>query len=133
MLTYMPFSNRILLSSLNSLALSTCRVSMNFTELCRSMNIAEGPNEYVKPKNVGLLFFSLSPEHWFPYTRIDIVEMPDWEGGRYHRGTYIHRTSPPTAARSTPIFEEHGYFRQNNQTFPGRRGRTPLQLSVRGA
>ena len=55
--------------------------TMDFTELCRSMNIAEGPNEYVKPKNVGLLFFSLSPEHWFPYTRIDIVEMPDWEGG----------------------------------------------------
>lgn len=55
--------------------------SMPFGELCRSMNIAEGPDEYLKPKNVGLLFFSMDPEKWFPYARIDIVEMPDGEGG----------------------------------------------------
>lgn len=55
--------------------------TMNFVELCRSMNIAEGPDEYVKPKNVGLLFFSNNPEKWFPYAQIDIVEFPEGEGG----------------------------------------------------
>lgn len=55
--------------------------TMNFTELCRSMNIVDGPDECVKPKNVGLLLFSLNPEKWMPYTQIDIVEMPDGEGG----------------------------------------------------
>lgn len=55
--------------------------SMNFVELCRSMSIVDGPDEYVKPKNVGLLFFSLTPEKWMPYTQIDIVEFPDGEGG----------------------------------------------------
>lgn len=55
--------------------------SMDFTELCRSMNIVDGPDEYVKPRNVGLLFFSLNPERWMPYTQIDIVELPDGEGG----------------------------------------------------
>lgn len=54
---------------------------MDFAELCRSMNIAEGPAEYFKPKNVGLLFFSMDPEKWFPYAHIDIVELPEGEGG----------------------------------------------------
>lgn len=54
---------------------------MNFVDLCRSMNIVDGPDEYVKPKNVGLLFFSLNPERWMPYTQIDVVELPDGEGG----------------------------------------------------
>lgn len=55
--------------------------TMDFVELCRSMGIVEGPSEYVKPKNVGLLFFSMNPERFFPYARIDIVELPDGEGG----------------------------------------------------
>lgn len=56
--------------------------TMDFTELCRDMNIVDGPPEYVKPKNVGLLFFSTDPERYFPYSaHIDIVELPDGEGG----------------------------------------------------
>lgn len=55
--------------------------TMSFVDLCRSMNIVDGPDEYVKPKNVGLLFFSLNPERWMPYTQIDVVELPDGEGG----------------------------------------------------
>ena len=59
--------------------------SMDFKDLCRSMNIAEGPDEYLKPKNVGLLFFSMTPEKWMPYTQIDIVELPEGEGGNIIR------------------------------------------------
>lgn len=51
-----------------------------FAELCRSMNIADGPDEYLEPKNVGLLFFSSSPQKYFPSARIDIVEFPDEDG-----------------------------------------------------
>lgn len=53
----------------------------DFVTICQSMNIAEGPREYVRPKNVGLLFFSMEPEKWFPYAQIDIVELPEGEGG----------------------------------------------------
>ena len=56
--------------------------TMDFTDLCRDMNIVDGPPEYIKPKNVGLLFFSNDPERFFPYSaHIDIVELPDGEGG----------------------------------------------------
>lgn len=55
--------------------------TMDFTELCRAMGIVEGPAEYTKPKNAGLLFFSTNPGKFFPYARIDIVELPDGEGG----------------------------------------------------
>lgn len=49
--------------------------------LAQDMNIAEGPPEDVRPKNVGLLFFTMDPERWFPCARIEVVEMPEGEGG----------------------------------------------------
>lgn len=55
--------------------------TMDFKELCRNMNIVDGPDEYIKPKNVGLMFFSMNPEKFFPYAHIDIVEFPEGEGG----------------------------------------------------
>ena len=55
--------------------------TMDFGDLCRSMNIAAGLDEYLKPKNVGLLFFTMNPERFFPCAQIDVVELPDGEGG----------------------------------------------------
>lgn len=55
--------------------------TLEFANLCRSMNIVSGPDEYLKPRNVGLMFFSLNPERFFPYAQIDIVEFPEGEGG----------------------------------------------------
>lgn len=55
--------------------------TMSFDDLCLSMNIAAGPAEYIKPKNVGLLFFSPDPARFFPCTQIDVVEFPDGLGG----------------------------------------------------
>lgn len=55
--------------------------SMDFIELCRNMHIVDGPPEYTKPLNVGLLFFSSEPERFFPYAWIDVVEFPEGEGG----------------------------------------------------
>lgn len=51
------------------------------SDLCRQMAIAEGGNEYLKPKNVGLLFFCDQPQKYFPYAQIDVVYFPDDEGG----------------------------------------------------
>ncbi len=49
--------------------------------MCSDMNIISNLPEYVKPKNVGLMFFSMEPDKFFPYTQIDIVQFPDGLGG----------------------------------------------------
>lgn len=55
--------------------------SMSLADLCRQMAIADGGNEYLKPRNVGLLFFNEQPEKFFPYAQIDVVYFPEGEGG----------------------------------------------------
>lgn len=45
------------------------------------MNIVSTLPEYTKPKNVGLMFFSMEPDRFFPYTQIDVVQFPDGLGG----------------------------------------------------
>ena len=54
--------------------------TISFADLCRRMNIAEGPDEYLRPKNAGLLFFNDEPHRFFKGAQIDIVEFRD-EGG----------------------------------------------------
>ena len=54
---------------------------MEFVELCRDMNIVNSLPEYTKPKNVGLMFFCLNPQKFFPYAQIDIVIFPSGLGG----------------------------------------------------
>lgn len=49
--------------------------------LCRQMAIVDGGNEYLKPRNVGLLFFNDQPDKFFPYAQIDVVYFPEDEGG----------------------------------------------------
>ncbi|MDR1082726.1 MAG: putative DNA binding domain-containing protein, partial [Coriobacteriales bacterium] len=55
--------------------------TMDFLELCKSMNIVNMLPEYTKPKNVGLMFFCPEPQRFFPYDRIDVVEFPDEKSG----------------------------------------------------
>ena len=50
-------------------------------ELGRLMNIVDGGDEFVRPRNVGLLFFNDSPEEFFPGTQIDVVIFPEGAGG----------------------------------------------------
>ena len=45
------------------------------------MNIISILPEYVKPKNVGLMFFCAQPDKFFPFTQIDVVQFPDGLGG----------------------------------------------------
>lgn len=49
-------------------------------EIAFDLRIADGPKEYYKPINVGLLFFNDNPEQFFPYTRIELVNIPDPTG-----------------------------------------------------
>ena len=50
-------------------------------ELGRSLNIVEGSDEFLKPRNVGLMFFNDSPEKFFPTTQIDVVLFPEGVAG----------------------------------------------------
>jgi len=82
-----PFDDRINHhASLSDLSLAQIRVflqeiksdlfesagTMPFADLARSMQIARGPSEDLRPVNVGLLFFSETPEKHFPYTWIEV-------------------------------------------------------------
>src|SRR5205085_469694 len=54
---------------------------MPFLDLVRRMAVVEGSDEYIKPRNVGLLFFNESPDRFFPGTQIDLVHFPQGVGG----------------------------------------------------
>ena len=48
--------------------------------IAENLRIADGPREYFKPLNVGLMFFNDRPENFFPYARIEVVNIPDPTG-----------------------------------------------------
>ena len=54
---------------------------MEFTELCKDMNLVSVLPEYIKPKNVALMFFNAEPEKFFPCAQIDVVQFPEGDGG----------------------------------------------------
>ena len=53
---------------------------MSVANLARNMQIATGPTECFKPKNVGLMFFNPHPENFFRCAWIDVVDKPDPTG-----------------------------------------------------
>lgn len=55
--------------------------SMPIESLGRQMNVVGGPTESPWPKNVGLMFFSATPERFFPGTQIDVLWFPEGAGG----------------------------------------------------
>ena len=44
------------------------------------MNLVDGPDEFVRPKNVALMFFNNTPGAFFPQTQIDVVRFPEGPG-----------------------------------------------------
>ncbi len=54
-----------------------------FMHLCRQMQIAQGPEEFLKPLNVGLLMFNNHPEKFFSCAQIDIVDFHDKIGDSF--------------------------------------------------
>lgn len=62
----------------SSLLINVDDLSLN--QLARNLRIADGPTEYYKPLNVGLLFFNDQPHMFFPYSQIEVVNIPDATG-----------------------------------------------------
>lgn len=54
---------------------------IKFEDLCMNMEICNSQPEFMKPRNVGLLFFSMDPCKFMPYSQIDVVEFPEGVGG----------------------------------------------------
>lgn len=62
--------------------------NMSFEDLCRTMHIARGANENIRPVNVGLLFFSKEPQKYFDRSWIELVWHQDMSGSNY-KETYF--------------------------------------------
>lgn len=54
--------------------------SMSLADLSRNMLIAKGPDEELRPINVGLLFFTQKPELYFSRCWIEVVVHKDFSG-----------------------------------------------------
>lgn len=67
------------LETVNSNLLNTLE-HKRLEDLAKDLRIADGPKEYFKPLNVGLLFFNDNPETFFPYSRIELVNIRDPTG-----------------------------------------------------
>lgn len=46
---------------------------MSFPDLCKQMKIAQGPDEFLRPSNAGLLLFNEHPEQFFIGAKIELV------------------------------------------------------------
>ena len=57
----------------------TC-MNRTVESVATDMKLVRGPSEYRKPLNVGLMFFNESPDSFFPYARIEVVDKPDPTG-----------------------------------------------------
>lgn len=88
-------------------ALYARSAEMDFIDLCRRMNLVSTGPGTIRPKNVGLLFFSLTPEKFFPCAQIDVVQFPDGPGG----DTLIEHTFRGPLHQQ--LREALGYIRSN--------------------
>lgn len=73
---------KIFLNEIRS-ALEKDIANLTINEIARRMNIAEGGNENLLPKNVGLLFFAKNIHKFFPYAKIEFVKIKDESGTDY--------------------------------------------------
>ena len=62
--------------------------SKTIESISEDMKICEGPIENLRPKNVGLLFFTYEPEKYIPYSYIDLVNIPDPTGDGMYEQTF---------------------------------------------
>ncbi len=84
--------------------------SMPFNELCRQMKIVSGPDEYLKPINVGLLFFNKSPDSFFRGAITEIIQFVDDTGTSFSEkkltGPVHHQIRAALDFIKTNIIEE---------------------------
>mgnify|MGYP000849671075 FL=1 len=84
--------------------------SMPFNELCRQMRIVSGPDEYLKPVNVGLLFFNKNPDSFFRGAITEIIQFVDDTGTSFSEkkltGPVHHQVRAALDFIKTNIIEE---------------------------
>lgn len=57
--------------------------TLSFSRLCKQMQIVKGPEEFLRPTNVGLLFFSKNPEYFMDRSWIELVIREDEHGEQF--------------------------------------------------
>ena len=55
-------------------------LSRTVEDIATDMRLVGGPSEMRKPINVGLMFFNERPDHFFPYSQIEVIDKPDPTG-----------------------------------------------------
>ena len=55
-------------------------LSMVPLDIAKDMQLVSGPTESIKPLNVGILMFSETPEKYFRFARIEVVDIPEPTG-----------------------------------------------------
>jgi ATP-dependent DNA helicase RecG len=63
-------------------------INIPFADLCRQMQIARGPIEFLRPVNVGLMFFNRQPQHFFNRAWIELAIHSDDSGRNYISETF---------------------------------------------
>jgi len=85
--------------------------SMAFEDLCRTMHIAKGTMENLRPVNVGLLFFCKEPERFFHRTWIELVWHVDNSSTNYReyyfKGPLQKQIRDVLSFLQTNIISEH--------------------------
>ncbi|HFU75930.1 MAG TPA: AAA family ATPase, partial [Arcobacter sp.] len=86
-------------------------LSMPFEDLVRAMQIARGANEYLLPVNVGLLFFSDTPEKFFPYSWIEVNIYHDNVGDSFtekvFKGAVYQQLKEALSYIKSSVIQEH--------------------------
>jgi len=91
--------------------------NLPFAELCRRMNLIEGPDEFIKPKNVGLLFFNDEPKRFFRGAQIDVVVFRDEVGDEFSERIF---TGPlEQQVRSSLKYIENSIIEERVRKVPG--------------
>lgn len=67
------------LKEINSL-LYDQSLNMSLIDVAKNMQLTDGPNENIKPRNVGILMFSEKINEYFRYAVIEVVDIPDPTG-----------------------------------------------------
>ena len=88
-----------------------------FEDLCRQLQIVDGTKESLRPKNIGLLFFSENPEKFFPYTRIEIVHFFDDIGDRFTE--HIFSGSIPEQLKAALLYIKNQVIKEMVIKVPG--------------
>lgn len=92
--------------------------NLSIKDIAKRMNIAEGPDEYIFPKNVGLLFFAKDVKKYFPNAKIEFVTFKDEAGTEYTENIFdgqIHIQLVNALSYFKNIIHKEKVIKRNNK------------------